>query len=411
MRSLFYTLIRHVVVVFTVFICIFLYVAAGMTQTGWFNVISSFILGFLIVSFFATWWNAGGILLERKGNVRGYEGEHMKMLVRVSNRRRFASYALIVKDPLARRIDDAADWSLAALSSVAGRSDRMLDYRVFLSRRGVYAFPPLVLESCFPVSLFMYRKVFPGEKKLIVYPSGPKIKRLPAFPARKSQSSHGEKSSRKTGGNSDFKGIRDYTYSDGLQRIYWPKSTSGDQLFVKEFTGFSESLYDISILLDNDYWASVGTEKSRSLEYFIKLAASLCEYGRKNGISVNFLSIKSDGGFVSETMDYETSMYFLASMESGKEIRKRNLSMEGLVRFPNTLLFVFTSDASWELPSADAGNVHVLFADALSFGKTERAEAETYMRNKNAMLKSGKLWKVLSKDDDLKTVFTENYDN
>ncbi|WJH32983.1 DUF58 domain-containing protein [Paenibacillus sp. CC-CFT747] len=87
-------------------------------------------------------------------------------------------------------------------------------------------------------------------------------------------------------------GVREYTYGDRLSRIHWNATARTGTWKSKEFE--RESLPKTIVVLDREH---KHYEEDETFELAVSTAASLMEYGRKNGMAIGLLSVGRDSAY------------------------------------------------------------------------------------------------------------------
>ena len=87
-------------------------------------------------------------------------------------------------------------------------------------------------------------------------------------------------------------GIRDYRAGDPLKDIHWRASArTGDlRVKVRDYTSDPKALVILNVQTSESQWADVGKQDEESVEYGIRMAATLCMRALKNGMNAGFAS-------------------------------------------------------------------------------------------------------------------------
>ena len=142
-------------------------------------------------------------------------------------------------------------------------------------RRGGYAIGPLTAVSSDPLGIFSLRREFPVLSNLTVMPRLFSIDRLP-LEGRSRWDSMGQRASLKAGSALNFFGTRDYRHGDSLRFIHWPSTARQNRLIVKEFETDISS--EVTILLDLHYYTLKGSGRETTLDYAVRIAASIARH-------------------------------------------------------------------------------------------------------------------------------------
>lgn len=229
----------------------------------------SFLVGAMVVSFFA-----GSISL-KKLDVRMrfpetiYAGQETPVLVSIHNRKRlFPSFSIIAEVRGKERdtsiiFDDLANIFPERVAAWIARPPvvrRMLSYFVFLPRsevtetksrhifrnRGRFVIKDFELSTRFPFGFFRHRRRLPArETELIIYPEivpvGDMLENLPI--------DAGKLAAAKRGSGQDLLALRDYQPNDDLRRVDWKATARARHLIVREFA--AEDDVKVTVHFDN----------------------------------------------------------------------------------------------------------------------------------------------------------------
>ncbi len=146
--------------------------------------------------------------------------------------------------------------------------------RVPLTRRGHFRIEPLALRSGDPIGLFESRATVGAASNVIVYP---RVEPLPGWrlPAASIEGTHAHPI-RTPHTTPHATGIRPYVPGDSFNRIHWKSSARQNELQVKEFD--LEQTADVWIYLDLEHRRHAGEGDESTLEYGVRLAASIAAH-------------------------------------------------------------------------------------------------------------------------------------
>lgn len=166
-----------------------------------------------------------------------------------------------------------------------------LRYQRALYKRGIYKIGPAVVRCGFPIGLVeIVREVANSVRTITVLPRVHELRRLPLAGLNLGQP-HSFLVAR-GGGDQSFLGVREYRRGDSPRHIHWPSSARQGELIVKEFE--SERAGQLSVLLDLNIAAHVGTDRDASFEYLATIAASVCAFALQHGQRVQLLGWTGD---------------------------------------------------------------------------------------------------------------------
>ena len=164
------------------------------------------------------------------------------------------------------------------------------DYFIEPQMRGVYKLGPARLETTDPLGLFTFSAPLNITTELVVHPD--------PVPARDwavgGEGMHGlrERDGKtRRGEGMDFHGVRPYREGDALRRVHWPTTARTGKLAVVEFERAYQQ--DITILLDLRRDIHRGEGRESTLEYAVKVAATLADRTHAAGGGVTLLTQQS----------------------------------------------------------------------------------------------------------------------
>jgi len=142
----------------------------------------------------------------------------------------------------------------------------------------------LWLSSDYPLGLTTRRIEIPdSESRLLVYPRAFPIDQLPLLDSSKVPMA-GARAATLAGGSDTFFGVREYRRGDSRRHIHWPASARRGELVVKELELINCT--DVLIVLDLSRESVYGEGRHSTLEYAVKIAASIAEYALAEGHGV-----------------------------------------------------------------------------------------------------------------------------
>jgi uncharacterized protein (DUF58 family) len=98
----------------------------------------------------------------------------------------------------------------------------------------------------------------------------------------------GVETSRVSGDDDEFFGVREYKRGDPLKKIHWMASARKNQLIVKEFQ--RQSFFRATIMFNLEKEDNFGEGKESIEEYTIKIVASIAKYLTNLGVSIEVIS-------------------------------------------------------------------------------------------------------------------------
>ncbi|MGE5197032.1 MAG: DUF58 domain-containing protein [Deltaproteobacteria bacterium] len=274
-----------------------------------------------------------------------YEEECLRVKLLVENRSRFNSYFIyLIDDFTAGPPRDRKKKLLFAYLSKRATIENTYDG--YCPKRGIYWIGPLTVITSDPLGFFRKDKIVHVSSKLTVYPKVFNIRELGSFNKGVVPPRYGAHTTRKSGDYEEFFGIREYHQEDGLRKIHWPSSARHNQLMVRHFE--QTGAYSATIILDLKYGNNLGAGKETTLEYSVKIAASLAKYFLDQGFLVQLLAygekpIMTDFG--KDPSHFSHILELLAEVESNSPVSIAE-AMSKLHYFihPNSTLAVIRLD-------------------------------------------------------------------
>jgi uncharacterized protein (DUF58 family) len=188
-----------------------------------------------------------------------------------------------------------------------------LDYTVLCDKRGLYQLPGPFVESAAPFGLFRRRQTLIYAQAVLVYPE---YYELAQFPLRRPENVTFTAEAR-VGPGTDIYGTREYRQGDSLRHIHWPSSARVQHLIVKEFEQVISS--PITIMLDLQSSSLAGVGKQTTLEYSVKLAASVAYYATRAGHPVYLLGHSKTLTFPRTALAWNELLELLAQVAADGE--------------------------------------------------------------------------------------------
>ena len=295
-------------------LAVFLFFLGGATSVGWVRIVDSLLWGMLGLSLLLQWLSVTAVDARRRllraehdGSGPGpMEDDTVEVELEVINwwfwPRFFVSLAY--EAPMERPSSRLLRFFVANLS---GHGSVPLTSRIRCYRRGLHHFGPVSVESQVPFGLFRRRKRRAAPLSILVYPRVYPLRRLTLVEGSRGLSN----SPQKARSGQEVVGSRYYTPGDPLKHIHWPNTARLRRLAVKEMEDTAERALTVAF----DTRQAFGLDRETTLEYSIKLAASVELYALKKGESVQLLAGELQG----EWTDVEAYLRELALLEASPE--------------------------------------------------------------------------------------------
>jgi uncharacterized protein (DUF58 family) len=246
------------------------------------------LLSILLISF--TWLSlvyfSKRLYLERKITLRIEEDDTLEVVLNIKNKGFLPVFDVVIEDYLSCANAQEKE-KFIMLDFIKPDSANKLAYYCFCPQRGRYEIGPLTAYFFDPLGLFYFKQTYPVYSELYVYPRTFNIRKFPAL--NKGTSPWlGVETSRVSGDDDEFYGVREYKRGDPLKKIHWMVSARKNQLIVKEFQ--RQSFFRATILFNLEKEDNLGEGKESVGEYTIKIVASIAKYLINLGVSIEIIS-------------------------------------------------------------------------------------------------------------------------
>jgi len=227
-----------------------------------------------------------GVTAKRTLEATAFEGDEMHLRVSVENRSWTTRFMLEVLD-LIPAAPPGSQNPMTFLAKLPRRKERKYSYALPCYKRGEYKVGPLSIQSAYPLGISnIDREMSESMLNLLVYPEIFEIARLSLMGIGSKPISGVEAVSR-AGVGEDFFGIREYKTGDSLRYIHWPSTAKHRRLIVKEFE--ARASVEATIFLDLYKGSDIGEGKETTLEYAVKIAASVGKVLLEKGHSLQLI--------------------------------------------------------------------------------------------------------------------------
>lgn len=226
------------------------------------------------------------LYLERKVTLKLEEDDTLEITLGVRNKSLLPIFDVVLEDYLScAYVQERQKFIMPDL--LMPDSARKLTYRCLCPQRGRYKIGPLAAYFFDPLGLFYFKQVYPVYSEVYVYPRTFNIHKFPAL--NKGTSPWlGVETSRVSGDDDDFYGVREYKRGDPLKKIHWMVSARKNQLIVKEFQ--RQSFFRATIMFNLEKEDNFGEGRESVAEYTIKIVASIAKYLTNLGVSIELIS-------------------------------------------------------------------------------------------------------------------------
>ncbi len=287
---------------------VFVYFLASETQIGWLYLFDAIIWSLLVLSAILPWYSLKALQVERQvllptsalrqPQLGGpLEDETIEIKLKVTNNGRLAKHFIKVLEDCPFEQPEKRHRAFL-ISSLKPRSMTFFSYTATGYRRGYYASSSITLQASGPLGLIVRRRTFQLPLNLTVYPTYYQMEGLPTANTVWADWGHAVRSSAAT----EFYGSKEYQHGHPLRHIHWRNTARLGRFMLKEFEQSSQGSVAVTFEARHDF----GAGRETTLEYSIKIAASLAKLcadsGRSIDISVGEAPLRNAGW--REAMDY-----------------------------------------------------------------------------------------------------------
>jgi uncharacterized protein (DUF58 family) len=262
-----------------------LFFLGRMTQVGWLYLIDAVLWGMLALSAILPWLGVAFLdarrRVEQPGAVEGRngpsEGDSLDIEVTLVNRAFWPRFFLSASYdcPLAAPGHQRPRFFLGKLP---GSDQSLLSSSVVAYQRGLHHLGPIIVESSAPFGLFRRRVRLGQTQPVLVYPQIYPLQRLALVDGLAGEVMQ----RRKSRVGMEIAGSRPYFPGDPRRHIHWRNTARAGRPMVKEF----EDPQDQTLYVLFDAIQEWGEGRDTTLEYGIKVAASVADYARRQRVSV-----------------------------------------------------------------------------------------------------------------------------
>jgi uncharacterized protein (DUF58 family) len=242
------------------------------------------LVGALVVARIAPHFNLRGVTARRDNPAAAHEGDvvAVELEVRASGWR--ARYMLEVGDSLPFA-DAEQQTPMVFVDRLKGAVT--LRHEVRCDLRGEHELGPLQVATSYPLGIHRVQRTIPDSAgRILVYPQPFPIHALPLIGASQSPIM-GMQAASVSGGNDRFFGVREYRHGDNPRHIHWAATARRGELIVKEYEFVQNT--QVVIVLDLRRDAQYGEGKHSTLEYAVKIAASVARFALAGNHGVGLL--------------------------------------------------------------------------------------------------------------------------
>ncbi|MCX5701596.1 MAG: DUF58 domain-containing protein [Candidatus Omnitrophica bacterium] len=286
--------------------------------------------------------------LERKIPRRVIEDDILELEAVIKNKSILPLLNLVLEDNLSCAAPEKRKkWAL--LEYLGPSSSVTIKYSCECPLRGKYRIGPFSIFLFDPLGLFFLKKTFFVYSELYVYP---RIFEIPRFPelVKGIVPWFGMETSRVSGDEHEFYGVREYQRGDPIKKIHWLSTARKNKLIVKLFQKLV--FYRTTIIFNLNQDRNYGEGKKSVVEYTVKIAASVAKYLIDKGISVEIIAHTGEivhMPFNKGQEHMEDIFKFLAVAQAESKIGMDEMFQEFSRHIPNdSSLVIIMLDMDWE---------------------------------------------------------------
>jgi uncharacterized protein (DUF58 family) len=336
--------------IFLLIIIIFDLIIGLRTSSDFFYFFFWFLISIVVLSFI---WvlieYLGAVLyLERKIPRKVIEDEILEVEVAIKNKSIIPLLNLVLEDNLTCATPEKKlKWAL--LEYVGPFTSVNIKYSCECPRRGKYKIGPFSIYLFDPLGLFFLKKTFPVYSELYVYPSTFPIPKLPEL-VKGIVPWFGIETSRVSGDEHEFYGVREYQRGDPIKKIHWLSTARKNKLIVKLFQKLV--FYRTTIIFNLNQDRNFGEGKKSVVEYTVKIAASVAKHLIERGISLEVIAHTGEIVHIPFNKGHEHMeeiFRFLAVAQAESKIGMDEMFQEFSRHIPNdSSLVIIMLDMDWE---------------------------------------------------------------
>jgi len=303
----------------------------------------------LVIAYLAPLLMLRGVTVKQSALQKCYEGDELCVTLQVTNTNRFNRYMIEVWNYFPGGLEGEKD-HMAFVPNL--KKDFTSHMKYICDYRGLHTLGPIRLRSEFPMGINYAQIILESsEMTTLVYPSVFQIHSFPYISGDYTPQL-GVNAVSMAGGSDVFFGVREYRHGDSPRHIHWASSARHNTLIVKEFEYTTAT--EVTLLLDLHENANHGEGKHSTLEYSVKIAASIARHVLDQGHHVRLLGYGKESIHVkasSGELHYQTILEALARVQADGEIPYK-------IAINNALAHVHDSGVMvlFDVPSLDNKN-------------------------------------------------------
>ena len=224
--------------------------------------------------------------LSRQANARVVEDDILEIETEIRNRWLLPVFNIVIEENLSCALPEERNKRFL-IEYLGARSFLKVKYSCLCFQRARYKIGPLIIYFFDPCGIFFLKKISHLYSDLYVYPKTFNIQKFPPL-AKWALPWFGIDTTRASGDEDEFFGIREYKDGDPIKKIHWISTARKNRLIVKEFQ--RQSFYRVTLIFNLEKEKNFGAGKNNVAEYIIKIAASTAKYLIERGISLEIIA-------------------------------------------------------------------------------------------------------------------------
>jgi uncharacterized protein (DUF58 family) len=284
------------------------------------------------------------LYLERKTSAKIEEDDVLEIESVIKSKGFLPIFNFVLGDYLSCTTKEAREKTIL-IEYLWPKSSLNIEYRCQCPLRGKYKIGPFSIYFFDPLGLLFLKKTYFIYSELYVYPRTFNIQKFPPL-IKGTVPWFGIETSRVSGDEHEFYGIREYQQGDPIKKIHWFSSARKNKLIVKQFQ--RQSFFRVTILFNLEKDKNFGEGKESIVEYIIKISASVAKYLIERDVSLEIIAHTGEMvhiPFNKGPEHLEDIFRFLAVAQAESRINLREIFQEFSRYIPNdSSLILLMSD-------------------------------------------------------------------
>lgn len=300
--------------------CLFFYVVVLIMGPSLHYLMCAAGVSLTLVAWIISRFSLRKVSVERNLPPVACEGEVVELKLQLTHRSRLPRYFVTIRDTLPEEVVPQGGRGPQSLPALWPDRPVSVSQQLLLSKRGCYSLGPVVLTCSDPLGLFSVPTQKRVLRELVVYPQAVRVSHL-GFTRESGVSANLLSHTHTKAEGSDFHGVREYLPGDELRRIHWKSTAHRGEFSVIEFEDSLSS--DVTVFLDLQKEVQAGQGSMATLEWGIKITASIAQFLVGKGAAVQVIadddrllppSFGWEGNHFHRTMESLARMEAMASM-------------------------------------------------------------------------------------------------